>query len=160
MEKSQPETVHNIVICCDFMREQLTHKCEAHGHGAECPDVIIKLDTYFWPEHYLSLVGRNASYECNYCPYCGAKVQTSCYETTKKKSSTYPNELRFLARKHFKGDKHREATSMSSTLFNAADEIESLRRIIDYTALMLETEESTLAREAERLRGALEERDE
>jgi hypothetical protein len=41
-------------------------------------------------------------------------------------TSKLPEQLRILARKHFQGDKHREATSMSSTLFDAADLIEKL----------------------------------
>ncbi len=57
--------------CCKFMKEQLTYSCPVHGNGSNCPDVIVSKAR----DNTLLIIGRNAEYECNYCPYCGTKVE-------------------------------------------------------------------------------------
>jgi len=57
--------------CCEFMRQQLNYDCSEHG--PDCPDVIIKLDSSSLNKGKLTLLGRNAEYECNFCPSCGTQ---------------------------------------------------------------------------------------
>lgn len=57
------------IPCCEFMVGQVESRCEQHGDGAECPNVIIGVGTNGKPY----LISRNGNYDCNYCPACGAK---------------------------------------------------------------------------------------
>lgn len=64
-EENKPE------YCCEIMKEQLTYKCEKHGDGILCPDVVIGK---YPKQNSYTLFARNAEYVCNFCPWCGAKL--------------------------------------------------------------------------------------
>lgn len=67
--------------CCKFMKEQLTYKCDKHGDGALCPDVVVAVCQAQFFKGALMLIGRNAEYACNYCPSCGAKWEHDLEES-------------------------------------------------------------------------------
>ena len=57
--------------CCEFMRQQLEYDCPMHGRN--CPDVVIAPASSQGHDGQLLLIGRNAEYECRFCPYCGTR---------------------------------------------------------------------------------------
>jgi hypothetical protein len=56
--------------CCSIMENQLNYKCDEHN--LECPDIVVKYDDDY--EKY-TLHSANAEYECNFCPWCGKKLE-------------------------------------------------------------------------------------
>jgi len=63
--------------CCEFMRQQLEYDCKIHGPA--CPDIVVRRRTEVGRQDELMLVGRNADYDCNFCPSCGSG-QLECIE--------------------------------------------------------------------------------
>ncbi len=60
------------MICCEVMDGQLNYEKHCKEHGNECHDVVVRRgreSTYY-------LIARNATYSCNYCPWCGVKLAT------------------------------------------------------------------------------------
>lgn len=61
--------------CCWFMEQQLNHTCSQCGDGADCPDVLVSKSKAQGGEGTVILIARNAEYACNFCPFCGTKLE-------------------------------------------------------------------------------------
>lgn len=57
-------------FCCSTMQEQLVYECSQHGMGIQCPDVVL-----FASRCGYRLEGKNATYSCQFCPWCGSALQ-------------------------------------------------------------------------------------
>jgi hypothetical protein len=55
--------------CCETMEQQLKYHCKQHGDGPDCPDVIVSEEI-----NGFILWGRNMNYLCDYCPWCGERL--------------------------------------------------------------------------------------
>jgi len=60
----------NNMYCCKAMKEQLNYEQHCKEHGNDCPDVVIKRSPMGIP----FLQASNATYVCNYCPWCGESL--------------------------------------------------------------------------------------
>jgi hypothetical protein len=57
--------------CCDIMTSQLKYSCEQHP--LRCPDLVVSRSD----KNEFFLHAHNATYTCQYCPWCGAKMAAS-----------------------------------------------------------------------------------
>jgi len=60
------------MICCEVMDDQLNYEKHCKEHGNDCPDVVLRHCEH--NKYYL--ISKNATYSCNYCPWCGDKLVT------------------------------------------------------------------------------------
>lgn len=59
------------LLCwCPVMKAQLTLRCEQHGD--ECPDQVVRQSKQ---SGRLFLVAANATYDLQFCPWCGTHIQ-------------------------------------------------------------------------------------
>lgn len=59
------------IYCCEHLKSQIEYKCIQHDKlNEQCPDVVISKGRsgYF-------LHSPNATYVCNYCPWCGKELK-------------------------------------------------------------------------------------
>jgi hypothetical protein len=66
-------TFHSDKMCCPSMRAQIFYECEIHG--ADCPDRAIRRTTVHPSGERFLLVAENASYDFEFCPWCGTRFQ-------------------------------------------------------------------------------------
>jgi len=58
--------------CCQMMRDQLESECP--DHGKNCPNQVVRR-WEFEGQKRLTLRAENATWDFQFCPWCGSRVQ-------------------------------------------------------------------------------------
>lgn len=63
--------------CCEAMRGQVEHRCDAHADAYDCPDALVVFVARFQEYGLVIHDGGTSSVGITFCPWCGRRLPES-----------------------------------------------------------------------------------